>query len=328
MHTLCNSPSSFLSDHPLDLLEKASYGQEQDGGGGGGGDVGGGEFVDRVPCKRGGKSVRARREKQTRAQLRRANRIGPEGLGDRNNVKEEDEEDEENEEQEDETGPSRPTSIPEKAILSREAVNIVSALAAVARDCLLPSADSGIISNTHAVVQALQVPSPENELPQLGSRDVGNVVFLAALATCCQRAEILEAQAHLTYWLCVLTFACQMNRYVYLCSISTQYLTLQPFRVLATKPNETKYSIYKRIVEELKKSGANKVKQARTLDRYMQDGIKTAVLCGAGSFYMLILMSCSRIRPEVHKLKGPMCGRVAKLIRCPPGECFIIVSCL
>jgi hypothetical protein len=221
--TLCNSPSSrsFVSDNPLDLLEKAICGQEQDGGGGGGGggDVGGGEFINRKPCSRGGKSVRARRKKQTRAQLQRVNCIGPEGLGDLNDVEEEDKENEEQEEQdaEEESDPSQ-GPIPEKAILSKEAVNIVSALAAVARDCLLPSADSGIISNTHAVIQALQVPSPENELPQLDSRAEGNVVFLAALATRCQRAEVLEAQAHLSYWLCVLTFACQMNRYVYLSS--------------------------------------------------------------------------------------------------------------
>lgn len=96
--------------------------------------------------------------------------------------------------------------------------------------------------------------------------------------------------------------------------------------MVATK--EAKYTIFNRIIEELKKSGANNLKQARTLCRYLQDGLTTAALCGAGSFYMLILMSCSRIRPEVRKLNGPMCGRVAKLIRCPPGECFIILSCL
>jgi hypothetical protein len=143
-------------------------------------------------------------------------------------VDEEDGEDEENEEQEeqevvDETGPSQ-GPIPEKAILSKEAVNIVSALAAVAKDCLLSAADSGIISNTHAVIQALQVPLPENKLPQLNSTGAeGNVVFLAALAKRCQRAEVLEARAHLTYWLSVLMFACQMNRYApSLPTISTQ----------------------------------------------------------------------------------------------------------
>jgi hypothetical protein len=132
-------------------------------------------------------------------------------------VEEEEEEDEEQDEQEveDEPGPSQ-DPVSERAILSNEAVNIVSALAAVAKDCLLPSADSGIISNTHAVIQALQVPLPENELLQLDSRVQGGVVLLAELAKCCQRAEVLEARAHLTYWLSVLTFASQMNRYVHL----------------------------------------------------------------------------------------------------------------
>jgi len=95
--------------------------------------------------------------------------------------------------------------------------------------------------------------------------------------------------------------------------------------VAATK--EAKYTIFNRIIEELRKldpSGLKPIKQACTLSCYFKDGLKTAVLCGAGSFYMLILMACSRIRPEIRKLNGPMCGRVVKLIRCPPGEYLLI----
>lgn len=95
--------------------------------------------------------------------------------------------------------------------------------------------------------------------------------------------------------------------------------------MVATK--KAKYTIFHCIIEELKKSDSScdDLKQARTLAHYLQDGLITAALCSAGSFYMLILMSCSRIKAEVRKLNGPMCGRVAKLIHCPPGECFIIV---
>ena len=79
----------------------------------------------------------------------------------------------------------------------------------------------------------------------------------------------------------------------------------------------------KSVIQELAKTDGWNLKNKRTLDRYLHDGLSTAVLCGAGSFYMLILMACSRIRPEVRNLNGPMCGRVAKLIRCPPSAYLI-----
>jgi hypothetical protein len=81
--------------------------------------------------------------------------------------------------------------------------------------------------------------------------------------------------------------------------------------------HQAKYTIFKRIINESEPDG---VKDTHTLDRYFQDGLMTAALCGAGSFYMLFLMASSRIRPEIRKLNGTMQGRVAKLIRCPPGK--------
>jgi len=86
-----------------------------------------------------------------------------------------------------------------------------------------------------------------------------------------------------------------------------------------TTYHQAKYTIFGRIIDE-SKHDLDGVKDARTLDRYFQDGLMTAALCGAGSFYMLFLMASSRIRPEIRKLNGPMQGRVAKLIRCPPGK--------
>ena len=151
--------------------------------------------------------------------------MGPEGLGDWNDV------DEEVEEQEREDEPGSPQGpIAEKAILGIEAVNIVSALAALAKDCLLPSAASGIISNTHAVIQALQASPRETKIPQLDIWPQGGIVFLVVLAKSCQKAEVLEARAHLNYWLSVLTFACQMNRYVHSSDHSVLVKTLNLFR--------------------------------------------------------------------------------------------------
>lgn len=89
-----------------------------------------------------------------------------------------------------------------------------------------------------------------------------------------------------------------------------------------TRTKKAKNTIFKQIIAELGNSGSEggqRVRQGRTLCRYLQDGLTTAALCGAGSFYMLILMACSRIRPEIRLLDGPMAGRIAKLFRCPPG---------
>ncbi len=87
---------------------------------------------------------------------------------------------------------------------------------------------------------------------------------------------------------------------------------------------EAKYTIFKRIVAELKNSDAeHDIKQPRTLNRYFEDGLKTAALCGAGSFYMLIFMACSWIRADLRKVNRTMCGSIAKLIRCPPGRHII-----
>jgi len=80
---------------------------------------------------------------------------------------------------------------------------------------------------------------------------------------------------------------------------------------------QAKYAVYRHIIKE---SDADGVTNERTLDRYFQDGLTTAAWCGAGSFYMLFLMASSRIRPEIRKLNGSMQGRIAKLIRCPPGK--------
>jgi len=135
--------------------------------------------------------------------------MGPEGLGDKNDAESDAEEAEDEDEDEDSELVRGP--VAEKTILSNHAVNVVSALAAVARDCLTQPSESKIISNVHAVIRSLQDPEPEPEL-QLETSSEG-VGFLATLAKRCQKAEVFEACAHLKYWMGVLTFACQMNRY-------------------------------------------------------------------------------------------------------------------
>ena len=164
-------------------------------------------------CRRGGRRVRRNKDDQTRAQTRRASRLGPEGLGDQNDV--DDPQEEGDDDREDLPGgdyPSQPNSlepVPEEPVLSNHAGNVVSALAAVARDCICQSADSGIIASVHAVVEMLQ-GSPLARDPVACVQSPS----LAILAKHCSKTEVLEACAHLSYWLSVLTFACQMNRWV------------------------------------------------------------------------------------------------------------------
>ena len=310
-------------------------GSREGGGGDPGGGPGAGEGFAAAhlrKCPRGGCAARSRRaaKARTRAQTRQANRLGPEGLGDQNDVDVVDEDNGEVEEEEMveviEGCAELPVPVSEEPILSDHARNIVSALAAVARDCLMSSADSGIVSNVHKVIQALQGSSADLESPPLaletGPQD--GVIFLAALVKRCQKAEVFEACAQFNYWVNVFTFACQMNQWATLFPLLGLFpvlLTLASFREMAST-RDAKYKIFNRIVDELKKSSTQEIKHSRTLDRYFQDGLTIASLCGAGSFYMLILIACSRLRPELRKLNGTMCGRVAKLIRCPPGKCL------
>jgi hypothetical protein len=98
-------------------------------------------------------------------------------------------------------------------------------LASVARDCIQQSAASGIISNVHAVVAALQEPE-STFMPEPQSSSTS----LAALAKRCKKSELLEACAHLSYWLSVLLFACRMSRWVLHCCTLPVGFSLFPFQ--------------------------------------------------------------------------------------------------
>ncbi len=177
-----------------------------------GGNGGGGINHAKDSCAGGGRKARASRKKQNSSQTRRFNhRLSPEGLGDQNDL------DNDNGLNARDIGDvereleALPGPVAEKAVLSSEAVNIVSALSSVARDCLLPLADSEIISSVDAVVQVLQGSTVAAEPLQ---PEGGRVVLLATLARRCQKAEVIEACVQLNYWLNVLIFSCQMNRCV------------------------------------------------------------------------------------------------------------------
>ena len=86
---------------------------------------------------------------------------------------------------------------------------------------------------------------------------------------------------------------------------------------------QAKYAIFNRVVEE---SDSDGVKDPRILNQYFMDGLITAALCGAGSFYMLLLLASSRICPEIHRVTATMHGRIAKLIHCPPGKNILVWS--
>lgn len=75
-----------------------------------------------------------------------------------------------------------------------------------------------------------------------------------------------------------------------------------------------------------------------TLERYKTDGAYACRLAGSGmspilvfdslflslkllgSLYFLVLMACSRVRPLLRQLRGPICGGLARLIRWPTGK--------
>lgn len=42
-----------------------------------------------------------------------------------------------------------------------------------------------------------------------------------------------------------------------------------------------------------------------------------------GSFYMLVFMACTRMRPEFRKVEAEHMLRFSKALRCPPGELHI-----
>ena len=159
-------------------------------GGGGGGGGGGGDFH---PCARGGVH-QARRGSQNPSTL-----IGPEGLGDEETA---------NDNEDTESISDRRGPVAETAILSDLAMSIVSAIAAVARDCLVKPAQSRIVSNVHEVVRALQDSGTEPE-PETSQ---GRMGLLVQLVRRCGKTEVVEACAQLQYWLSVLAFACLMNR--------------------------------------------------------------------------------------------------------------------
>jgi hypothetical protein len=138
-------------------------------------------------------------------------------LGDGNDVDDSQEEEGQNGMSQCETGLLNQLSgtlvpVPEEPIFSIGAVNVISALASVTQDCIQQSAESGIISNIHAVVAMLQDPELTSIVPEPRISSIS----LAALAKRCKKSELSEACAHLSYWLSVLMFACQMSRCVLL----------------------------------------------------------------------------------------------------------------
>ena len=142
--------------------------------------------------------------------------MGPEGLGDRNDADDSQQELEEEDNETNESGllnqqSSASVPVPEEPILSNVAVNVISALASVAQDCIQQSSESRIISNIHAVVAVLQ-----DSESTVTSEPHPSSISLAALAARCKKSELIEACAHLHYWLSVLWFACGMSRWVLL----------------------------------------------------------------------------------------------------------------
>jgi len=99
------------------------------------------------------------------------------------------------------------------------------------------------------------------------------------------------------------------------------YRTMQ----VAQKPRYTIFTELREYVERRHPEipDASTVFSRCTLNHYFMDGMSIAALCGAGFFYILILLACSRAQSEIRKIDGTMINCLAKLIRCPTGIFYL-----
>lgn len=85
--------------------------------------------------------------------------------------------------------------------------------------------------------------------------------------------------------------------------------------------------MFEQVRRELQSSGA-KVVSVRTIHRHYNAGAKLAMIAGAGSVYLLIILACARIKTRLLKLSGTMISAMAKLIRRPDGQLLFPLTLL
>ena len=170
-----------------------------------------------------------------RLQRRLQNRYGPEGLGEQNDADDEeipeDQDPADIERQEDASyqQPNRSdlasTSdsgslpqigpVPENPRLHSRMEGLLLSIASTARDSITENPFiSKIVTGVHPVLQALisGLPSPSFASQQACLEPIVQELVIAAKR--CQAIEILEAATQLNYWVNVISFASQINRWV------------------------------------------------------------------------------------------------------------------
>ncbi|KAF9529451.1 hypothetical protein CPB83DRAFT_893541 [Crepidotus variabilis] len=194
---------------------------------------------------------------------------------------------------------------PENPVLSAPTLTLLSALASVCRDFVQStSGHVGVVSSVPALAHSL---FSESSTVLYEKTTITETEALLSLATKCISAEHTEANAHFHYWVTVMMFASGVNRRLRLPE--------------STAPKTSKTQLFEALAPQISfqsSLGPKKTYSARTLHRYMGDGTKVAALCAAGSFHMLLFLSCTRMRSEFRKIKGENFLRLTKAIRCPP----------
>ncbi|KAF9521729.1 hypothetical protein CPB83DRAFT_185036 [Crepidotus variabilis] len=209
--------------------------------------------------------------------------------------------------------------IPENPVLNTAAITFISAIASVCRDFVHDAAGHvGIVTSVPALMQSLLSVESAIVIDDSSAPEMNGLI---RLAVSCIAAEVDEAEAHLHYYLSSMMFASGINR----CTIFPSNLAifhLMPNRELQ-KPNTYKYQLLDQIASKVKfrrRSGKIASYTGRGLERYLADGIKVAALCAAGSFNMVIFLSCTRMRAELRKIPAEIFLRLTKAIRCPPNS--------
>ncbi|PPQ79776.1 hypothetical protein CVT26_012365 [Gymnopilus dilepis] len=202
--------------------------------------------------------------------------------------------------------------VPEDQILDDSALSFINSLSSIARDSLLQDLQtSNIVTNVHKVLHVLLhgwTPTPQM---QLGSRSRHRLfaTFQRLVAI-----ESMDALLQLNYWVNCLQFASDVNRDMWFHRSPNQaaiYNQLSIFNYNAENGRPLDSPIPPEIQYKNLKS---------TASRYYSDGTKCAAFIGGGSFYILILMSAGRFRPNMRSLKGPMATRIAKLLKVPTDQ--------
>jgi len=172
-----------------------------------------------------------------------------------------------------------------------------------------------------ALIHGQSILEAQGTTLDLGSSDLQ--VLMRVVERC--RLEIRDACLQLTYLVNMLMLATQMNRYRSFKHFGISILMICRTMQVAQKPKYTIFTELQKYVERCHPeiSDASTIFSHCTLNHYFIDGMSIAALCGAGFFYILILLACSRAQSEICKIDRTMINHLAKLIRCSTGIFYL-----